>query len=217
MGYIYKITNDINDKVYIGKTQNTIEQRWKEHCNDRKTRRCEKRPLYNAMNKYGIEHFYIEQIEECPIQELSIKEIYWIGYYDSYINGYNATLGGDGSSYINYNLIWTLWNNSDKTITEIAKELNCCVDTVSNFLHSQNITNTDIKKRMASRSSKGISAYDKNNNLIKHFESRTEAAKWLIETAKSKGQIKHIVSTIGKTASGKETRKTAYGYIWKNE
>lgn len=44
MGYIYKIVNDINDKVYIGKTVNSIEERFNEHCYDARKRRCEKRP-----------------------------------------------------------------------------------------------------------------------------------------------------------------------------
>ena len=60
MPYIYKITNTINNKVYIGKTVASIEERWKEHCHDYKRHRCEKRPLYAAMRKYGVEHFQIE-------------------------------------------------------------------------------------------------------------------------------------------------------------
>lgn len=57
MAYIYIIKNDINNKVYIGKTRLSIQQRFKEHIWDSRRKRCEKRPLYNAMNKYGLEHF----------------------------------------------------------------------------------------------------------------------------------------------------------------
>lgn len=49
MPYIYKITNKINDKIYVGKTLDTIENRWREHKNDYQKRRNEKRPLYSAM------------------------------------------------------------------------------------------------------------------------------------------------------------------------
>ena len=69
MAYIYKITNDINNKIYIGKTNFSIEKRWKEHLKTYKRENIEKRPLYNAMNKYGIEHFHIEQIEETDNPE----------------------------------------------------------------------------------------------------------------------------------------------------
>ena len=63
MPYIYKITNNINGKVYIGKTNYTIEKRWKEHCHDYKKLSFQKRPLYRAMAKYGPENFSIEEIE----------------------------------------------------------------------------------------------------------------------------------------------------------
>ena len=98
MGYIYIIRNKINDKVYIGKTNVTIEQRFRDHIYDSKKRRCEKRPLYSAMRKYGADQFYIELIEETD--DTSNREKYWIAFYNSYHYGYNATLGGDGSEYV---------------------------------------------------------------------------------------------------------------------
>lgn len=76
MSYIYVITNDINNKQYVGKTNNSIEQRFREHINDSKKERCEKRPLYSAMNKYGIEHFLVKELEQCSEEESCIKEIY---------------------------------------------------------------------------------------------------------------------------------------------
>ena len=45
MAYIYLITNKINGKQYVGKTENTIDERWREHCNDYQREHCEKRPL----------------------------------------------------------------------------------------------------------------------------------------------------------------------------
>ena len=101
MGFIYKITNDINGKIYVGKTElpNPI-QRWKEHLKDYDRKRCEKRPLYEAMNKYGTEHFHFEVIEETDNTEE--RERYWINELRTYV-GYNATLGGDGKSYLNLN------------------------------------------------------------------------------------------------------------------
>lgn len=121
MGFIYKIYNDVNDKVYIGQTSGTIEERFKQHLkkvnsDDRKTY-----PLYNAMRKYGIEHFFIEQIEETD--DLNAREIYWIKQFDSYNNGYNATLGGDGWVRTDYDLIVQLYQQGKSGI-DIAKELN---------------------------------------------------------------------------------------------
>lgn len=69
MTFIYKITNDINQKVYIGKTEKSIKERFKEHCRDYKYPRYEKRPLYAAMKKYGTEHFHVELVEETDNPE----------------------------------------------------------------------------------------------------------------------------------------------------
>lgn len=61
MSFIYKITNQINGKSYIGKTNlASIQERFKEHIHDSKRVHMEKRPLYSAMNKYGSENFKIE-------------------------------------------------------------------------------------------------------------------------------------------------------------
>ena len=107
MGYIYKITNQINGKMYIGKTEYTDPiKRWKEHLSDRKRRRCEKRPLYDALNKYGPENFTFEVIDNVEDgQALCDAERYYVSLYRTYIgfedcNGYNGTLGGDGKSYL---------------------------------------------------------------------------------------------------------------------
>lgn len=108
-GIIYKITNDINDKIYIGKTEEKLNERWSRHIYDATLTNSKNRPLYNAINKYGIQHFFITEIESCNVEELSEREKYWIAYYNSYYNGYNATLGGEGISKYNKEVILKLW------------------------------------------------------------------------------------------------------------
>ena len=96
-GLIYIIKNTVNDKVYIGQTTLSLEDRWKSHLKPsvHKTRGTYK--IYNAMNKYGKENFYVELLEDdIPIDLLNEKEIEYIELYDSYYNGYNSTKGGDG-------------------------------------------------------------------------------------------------------------------------
>lgn len=91
---IYKITNKINGKIYIGQSQN-IFQRWADHRYESKSNT---KPLYKAMRKCGIENFTFEIIEECDCSQLNEREIYWTKYFQSYSNGYNLTPGGDCSS-----------------------------------------------------------------------------------------------------------------------
>lgn len=88
---IYKITNLINNKVYIGQS-NDIKRRWNEH----KARyhdinnNCYDKPLYQAFRKYGIENFQFEIIEECSLDIINKQEGYWIKYYNCISpNGYN--------------------------------------------------------------------------------------------------------------------------------
>lgn len=94
---IYKITNTINGKIYIGQTSQSIKSRWKNHLIDCK--RAKNNKFYNAIKKYGEENFVIEIIEYgIGSQELlNKKERHWIKFYDSYKNGYNSTWGGEES------------------------------------------------------------------------------------------------------------------------
>lgn len=96
---IYKIENKINHKIYIGQSVN-IAKRWKDHRTSYKdiNDHSYNTHLYKSMRKYGLENFDFSIIEECLPNELNDKERYWISYYDSFFNGYNLTLGGDGSA-----------------------------------------------------------------------------------------------------------------------
>lgn len=169
MGYIYKITNNINNKIYIGKTELSIQKRFQQHCRDAFKSKNEKRPLYAAMKKYGIEHFQVELIEE--VDNTEDREIYWIDFYKSYSEGYNATLGGEGRLCFDYQKIYQRLLEYPYP-SELAKEFNCCVDTIYNIAKQKNIkvknkSNDDFKKAL----SKPVFAYTKDNQFVKKFDS----------------------------------------------
>lgn len=195
IAYIYKIVNDINQKIYIGKTEFSIEKRWAEHCNDYLKRDSENRPLYRAMKKYGIKNFHIELVEET--NNPSEREIYWIEYYNSFKYGYNATLGGDGKRYLDYDLIIKTYNDTHNC-NKTAQILNISADSVRNVIKSHGYT---PDRRVANF--KAVAQLDlKTGEIIKVYSSIKEAERSL-----------NISKHISAVCNGK--RKSAGGYGWK--
>ena len=94
---IYKITNIDNNKVYIGQSKNII-NRLQNHKNALIKNKHFNWHLQNAWNNYGESKFTFSIIEQCNVDDLDEREMYWINYYNSHnrINGYNKTLGGKG-------------------------------------------------------------------------------------------------------------------------
>ena len=94
--YIYKITNNINGKIYIGQTVGTVENRFGEHC---RASKCNT-PIDRAINKYGRENFSVEVLDETnDLEKLNKLEIFYINKYNStdVSVGYNICDGGEGT------------------------------------------------------------------------------------------------------------------------
>lgn len=95
-GKIYIIRNTQNDKVYVGSTTQRLCERMSKHRSDAKGR-LSHLPLYVAFNEIGVEHFYIELLEDYPcksIEQLLRKEGEWIRQHNSFENGYNGCIAG---------------------------------------------------------------------------------------------------------------------------
>lgn len=168
MSYIYIIKNTVNDKVYIGKTCKSIEERFTEHIYFAKTAEYRfKRVLYLAMNKYGIDKFYVEQLESDLTDEQACKrEQYYIEQYRSYVgfddcNGYNMTLGGDGQAWTDYAKVVDVYLENNRNQTKTAEILKCAKKTVH---RACKLLNIDIKPNM-----KKVYLYDKEGNLLEEF------------------------------------------------
>ena len=93
MGYIYIVINDINHKVYIGQTSTSLKRRWREHTH---TDINNGTHFHNALLKYGVDKFHMYLLEECTIDKLNEREVYYISIFNSYKDGYNMTPGGAG-------------------------------------------------------------------------------------------------------------------------
>ena len=183
MGYIYKITNTVNNKVYIGQTVKTVQKRFTQHKNNSNKPYFAQIVLYKAFNKYGIENFSCETIEEVPNNQLNDREKYWIEYYNSYFEGYNSTLGGKATQLYN----WDIEDIIDryhilKSARAVAREIGCDHNTIDNILNSNG-----IKRYTAAQQISRPVIIEKDNNKYR-FETTTDAAQWFINNKITKVQ-----------------------------
>ncbi len=92
---IYKATNRLNGKVYIGQTINNLKDRKADHINKANNHPDRNNHFCNALRKYGVDSFNWEVICICPnIDSLNEREQYYISYYNAIKDGYNLTTGG---------------------------------------------------------------------------------------------------------------------------
>ncbi len=115
---IYCFKNLINNKRYIGQSID-IYNRYDQHIwrLDHKYWEKENHHLIRAWHKYGKENFEFTILEECNIDDLDNREIYWIAYYNSRKNGYNKTDGGKRTN--------TYCSYTEKEITLMHQGENC--------------------------------------------------------------------------------------------
>lgn len=211
MGWIYKITNSVNSKVYIGQTYKSIKERWRGHkyAAFHPGHISYNSAIYKAIRKHGWENFKIEPIEECSQDKLDEREMYWIEKYDSYgRKGYNSTRGGHGYRIYDEDMIKSLWDKG-YNLRRICRELDICVNTVKSILEDYP---PFIKQRYQryleassdkSYESKPVKQYSLNGDYIATFPSLAEAER---QTGTDK-------STIMRVCKGKSVY--ANNYQWR--
>jgi len=144
---IYKITNTITDKVYIGQTIGTLGRRWYLHKRNSKDI---KNKFYNAIRRYGTECWIVEIIEEVDnINLLNEREEYWITYYDTFKNGYNSRTGGGQRTFL-----------SDEAKELISK----------NHANFSGVNNPNFGKKHTKEAKEKISLVKKGKKNLKHSE-----------------------------------------------
>ena len=141
-GFIYKITNKINGKSYIGQTIQNVKERFYQHCATKCSQAVLNMVIHKAITKYGKSNFTIEVIEEVESANLNDRERYWIRYYDSYNNGYNSTEGGQDGIKLFKNLDTesiVREYKSGKSLREIGRLFNVDKQTIKDLLVRNNI------------------------------------------------------------------------------
>lgn len=144
MGLIYKITNNVSGKSYIGQTKRELFERKAEHKYGYKNKDANM-AIYHAFNKYGFDNFTFETIEDnIPGELLDDREIFYIKKFDTYYNGYNLTLGGKSSTdrvkqkIVSYN-IYSKEILHFKSIAEAAKYFDIKIQSITGACNQRSI------------------------------------------------------------------------------
>ena len=207
MGIIYVIKNDINNKLYVGQTVTTLANRWLHHKDAYEKYDWH---LYRAMRKYGIEHFWIEKLEDCSDDIIYEREKYWIEQLDSFKNGYNMTSGGEGRTTLDREEIIKLWNQGYSAL-QIAELVGSKWSSpIIDVLEQQGLYDAEeIKRRKVidianKQSLTRIIQYNEKAEVVSIFNSPKEAED---KTGINRANIKTALDT----GSG------AGGFMWKRE
>ena len=198
---IYCIQNKINGKRYIGQTIYSLEVRIKSHfkCADKGV----DRKLYRAIRKYGKHNFDYFILCECSnVQELNIKEAYYIGLYDTFRHGYNMTKGGPDNPMNHKNLV-DKHNAKMRTLEVRNKISNTLKQRIAQRGISQQTRDKISKKLKGNKNFAGhkrtpeaiektskshykpIYCVDKQFNVVKSFICLRDAATWVCELQNS--------------------------------
>ena len=197
MWTIYKITNTINGKSYIGQTCQKVEDRWNEHKRGKTSKNS---PLKRAIEKYGWDNFTKEVIETIEtLEEALDREIYWIDYYKTCVLvhgkdcGYNLSRGGEGVFVISpeqEKLIVHLWNQNN-SLTKIGEIMKIDRHTVQRILIRNGFSEKELSKFKHYRYHP-IYVYNLQGDLIDFFNSLSETLNEYSNI--NKNQIKNVLS-----------------------
>lgn len=226
-GYIYCIYNTMNFSEYIGQTIRSIETRFKSHKSSSKNIN-KSIYLYSDVRDFGWEIFdvfEIEKVEADTLSELKTllneREIFYIAKHNSlYPNGYNISKGGwilgntfesckvykfdlDGNLLSEYQSMADAAQNNHLSQADIS---NCCnnkkVSTVGGFYWSKNNV---LEKPSIGTQKKRIIMMDLNKNIIREFDSATDASLILFNDKSKRSAISRCLTN---------KNKTAFGYMW---
>jgi group I intron endonuclease len=200
--YVYKITNKVNNKIYIGKS-NDPKLRWKKHLYTVKygDKKCGFQYIHAAIRKHGVDNFIFEVIEICDLEEVALeKEVYWVKYYQSNNReiGYNLTDGGEGVSGRKYSdeeklqksIYMTnyyanhIHPSTGRTLTEKHKK-------IISKSNKGRVQSTEVKQKIsAANSGIGNGQYGKKYSI----KERQQLSKSISEAKRNSPPTPHVVS-----------------------
>lgn len=207
--FIYKATSATTGKVYIGQTTQTLQERISQH-NSHAFGHQYNYHFHNAIRKYGAEDFTYEIIEDGikSVEVLNKREKYWISYYNSYYDGYNSTMGGDGVVRRDDELIVKLFKDGHTT-QEICEITGYNRQTIYRSYSVNGLTeenNARKNEQTRERCARTVEQYSLDGEYVKTWRSATECGKELGNQ-----------SLISAVCRQEESILSAYGFLFKYE
>lgn len=207
--FIYKATSATTGKVYIGQTTQTLQERINQH-NSHAFGHQYNYHFHNAIRKYGAEDFTYEIIEDGikSVEVLNKREKYWISYYNSYYDGYNSTMGGDGTMRRDDELIVKLFKDG-YTTQEICEITGYNRQTIYRSYSVNGLTeenNARKNEQTRERCARTVEQYSLDGEYVKTWRSATECGKELGNQ-----------SLISAVCRQEESILSAYGFLFKYE
>lgn len=208
---IYKVTNLIDGRVYVGSTKNSVVRK-EMHFKDSIIKMRREYPLYHDMIKFGKENFRFEMLEECNAEELGVKEAEYIKRYNSVETGYNTVSTQHPMHDTKFR------KDNSKRLSEMNRKNWAKEDyrkrksRESSELQKERLKDpaylaekSKQLKKYTDSIKKPIGQYDKQGNLIATYDGMREASRATGINS----------NTISEVARGVKYRKTAGGYVWK--
>ena len=179
-GIIYKATNKINNKIYIGQTTTDLEQRIYVHIyRAEKSLEITHTHFINAIRKYGKTNFIWEIIDDANSQEeLNTKEQHWINYYNSIEEGYNIQKGGQDGGYNSEKFAYACGSRPFLAYKVNGEFLGEFINKKS-FERKYHLANSNIKSLLENKynSCNGIICIDKEEFTEQLLKEKLEKAK----------------------------------------
>lgn len=218
MGLIYKIQNNINNKVYVGQTKGPLKNRIRSHKGLVKRGTFS---IYRAMRKHRYENFSFLEIEiDIEENNLNDRECYWINFFDSYKNGYNDHPGGSWTN--EEYLLWMEkirptknkgyvfpkrvfseeWKQNMRKPHQLTDEQRLFYSKRMIDMFKGKKLSENHKKLISKSNMKKIKQFDLNGNFIKEWESIQSAC------------LFYKTSPANLTGALKGHQKTAVKYKW---
>jgi hypothetical protein len=239
MGYIYKIENTVDNKVYIGQTIQDLETRWR--CHRKKSSNC--RYLKSAIQKYGIDNFEFKLVCITFDNQLDDMEKEYIEQYDCLApNGYNLRLGGNSENHhtdTKRKIANTLLQNrkiiqfdiegnrlkSFYCLREAAESVGCSPSSIGYCCNGRYKTTKGYRWKYESIDSNGTECESNLPSLNGKYRKNMKIVQYDIEgnrlnsfnTSREAAEHVGILSRSNITHCCNNDRKMAAGYVWKYE